>query len=356
MASQATGHDAVFKWRMNGTTASSDTSVSGKCTGATGDRGPCVSHDAWYSAYSNRTYVVAASLSSTEDEVGTDWDTACTNSGHFVNDGFDFYAGGTLGTLSTGVRLMGASTAYDPDNKNQPYTPGVPSCNSMYWTMDFEGDVFDWTHANSVSAFASGGTEVIYLSLKEWNQILKFNAGGLLQWALSADATAPGSIPFYKDPAITGPTRFADQHDVHPDVSGLYLYMLDNTGAASGARVLSILVIPILGVTTATIVGSWPLVDDALDHLMCPAQGSGEEIPGSGGSVLALCNGTDAAGDTAYVIEELTDADGIASVAPAMLLTVPDDDATFCDGDGPAHLSDIRGWYRAFPMDHVGDF
>ena len=81
----------------------------------------------------------------------------------------------------------------------------------------------------------------------------------------------------------------------------------------------------------------------------CRVQGSAEEIVGDtgGDSVLALCNAF-------HLVEELNDSTGVPAV-PSVFITLESDPCPTTTG-GYTSSSDVAGWYRAFPLDHVGAF
>jgi hypothetical protein len=54
-----------------------------------------------------------------------------------------------------------------------------------------------------------------------------------------------------------------------------------------------------------------------------------------------------------YTVVELADASGNPAVPP-LAISLPEEG--FCTEGGPDLRTGLRGWYRAFPVDHLGDF
>jgi hypothetical protein len=237
---------------------------------------------------------------------------------------------------------------YDPTvdgGPNAPADEGADACTSNTWAPYLGGEVIDWTHVNSLDRSTDGMQEVLDLSVRSWDQILRLDAtDGSYLWSLASD-------PAYSDwrlrlaPGIDGRRGFAGQHDVHtvaPDT----LLMLDNSGDPLASRVLRIS----LDGAVATIDRSWALVDAAGRPLVCPVEGSAQEVPGtSGAPVLAACR-------DAYSIVELDDSSGYAAgdtIEPPLVISLPDD---VCTSGGPTGRDELRGFYRAFPLDGIGSF
>ena len=84
--------------------------------------------------------------------------------------------------------------------------------------------------------------------------------------------------------------------------------------------------------------------------LECPTKGSGQVVPGdpTGNSVLALCH-------ESYAIEELNDPTG-AEQRPSLYISLPPSPAEVCPEPGPVSRLAIEGWYRAYPLEALGDF
>jgi hypothetical protein len=153
---------------------------------------------------------------------------------------------------------------------------------------------------------------------------------------------------------VEGPATFGWQHDIHMiDDTTMMLY--DNKGKTGSVeetwetRVLSI------GLTfggpasrSAIIEKSWALVsNDGSTPLSCPTRGSGQLVPGDpdGNSVLALCHAS-------FAIEELHDTTG-ALAAPSLYigLSSPPEDACITSTG-----FEVDGFYRAYPLEQLGDF
>lgn len=341
----------LYQWKWDGTVVDSK-DFGTACAGGAGATGPCISHDAFKSDQTGHTYVAASQESSTAIGGGTAWDgfAACDATHHdsrFVNDGYQEFDG-AFSTLSTDNYLM-TDYSYVPSTDSGPNAASSAQCDSSYWSAQFDSahGPIDWTHVNSIASLKPGADELLDLSFKEWDQVLRINAAtGALLWRLSPNA-GYSDLTLAKDAGITGATDFSDQHFVHSQDG--YLYMLDNEGDTGGkARVLR-LTLSGIPPTTATITKSWAIVDPSTNNpIACPGLGSGMTVPGtSGASVLALCH-------QAYAVEELNDSDGVTSAQPPLLITLPS--AGFCAANGPATRSGINGWYRAFPVVNIGEF
>jgi hypothetical protein len=244
---------------------------------------------------------------------------------------------------------------YDPVTDGGPHE-GVSDCASSTWGTNFAYDAIDWTHVNSISASSTfGGPEMVDLSLKQWDQIVRLNPiTNDLVWRLSPHESY-SDMDLVMGPGVTGAATFGDQHDVHSDGAG-HLLMFDNTGDTD-SRVLRISFKGAVGrapPTTATIDRSWIMVDADGNPLSCPIEGSGEIVPGtSGSSVLALCNAE-------YTIAELSDpdgeidddGDGVPDDVPALVVSLPESE--YCPGG--TDRDSIGGWFRAFPLATLGEF
>jgi hypothetical protein len=336
----------LYEFRFDGTIVSShDFASTGQCDGDTGSEGPCIHHDAFKSDSTGRTYVLSTQRSTT-DATGTPWEADCGTDSLFLNDGFQVLNSSWSVTSS---RYLMTTYGYDPTVDPGPNGASLAmrpdSCDNSTWTayMDPAYGSLDWTHVNSITAVRSGASELLDLSLKEWDQILRVNSTtGALVWKLSADTSDSSFGTFNIASGVTGDAAFADQHDVHATATNTIM-LFDNQGDPDGARVLEIGVST--STSTATINKSWALVDDAGAALDCTLEGSGETIPGSS-NVLAMCND-----EHAFV--ELTDATGTTGTAPPVYVTLASD---FCTSGGPSTASRLRGWQRAFPLANIGEF
>jgi hypothetical protein len=336
----------LYEFRFDGTQiASHDFASSGECDGDVGSQGPCIHHDAWKSDTTGRTYVLATQQSTT-DSGGTLWEDNCGTDSVFLDDGFQVLNSAWSVTSS---RYMMTTYGYDPavdPGPNAATTSMRPSsCDAVTWNAYFDptyGNI-DWTHANSLAAVRSGTMELLDISLKEWDQILRVNSTtGALVWSLSADPTDSDWGTLGIAAGVTGEAAFADQHDVHATATNTIM-LFDNQGDPNGARVLEIGLVP--ASSSATINKSWAVVDAAGDPLECNLEGSGNTIPGST-SVLAMCNDE-------HGIVELTDPTGATGTAPPLYVSLATD---FCTTGGPSDESRIRGWQRAFPLANIGEF
>ena len=243
--------------------------------------------------------------------------------------------------------------AYDPTVDGGPNAMALAarpaSCDSDIWrgTFDTGWGVIDWTHANALSASQFGAIEVLDMSLKEWDQVLRFNAStGALEWRLSGRA-ADSDWDLVTAKGVTGAAMFADQHDAHA-IGENQLMMFDNRGDSAGSRVLEIS----LDTTTdtATIDKSWAMVNAGGSPLTCGVEGSAEVVPDSTDHVLAMCA-------ELRIVSELDDPTGASGTSPPLVISLPNgttDD--FCEVGGPDERGMIRGWHRAFPMTTVGEF
>jgi len=305
--------------------------------------GPCFHHDAWKSDVTGKTYVLSTTQDLDTSPSGTAWDDVGCSVSYFNNDGFSVLAGTTV----TDVGYLMTDFGYDPTTDGGP-SAGDSDCSSSTWGTNFAYDSIDWTHINSISAStAAGGSEVIDVSLKDWDQIVRINPiTNRVVWRLSPHEDYT-DMDIVVAAGVAGPAAFGDQHDVHSDGDG-HLLMLDNTGDGD-SRALRISFQGAVGMrppTTAVIDRSWMLADASGNPLACPIEGSAEIVPGtSGNSVLALCNGE-------HTIAELSDSDGELGSVPALVVSLPLMDV--CpSGIG---LGGLAGWYRAFPLETVGDF
>jgi hypothetical protein len=360
-------HRWMYDFNFDGTTNRVIDSGSGTdyCNATSGDDGPCFSHDAFRSDQTPFNTYIATTYDSNVGVSGTAWNGICTGGETFTDDGYRVYDNSGAQTAEYLLSDY-AATDWDPTFGDSP-NDGVSPCTG-YWALGGIGlydDVIDWTHINSVSAFKSAGVEYVDISLKEYDQVARFDNAGVLKWTLSG-TTAPDDLTLAKAGGITGATAFAGQHDLHTDASGNYV-MFDNlgdttagtsrglhlalTGGGAGAK------------TTATIDQSWIVVNPASINtgIYCMDQGSAEMI---GTSMLLDCNDS-------FVIEELasTYGDGTTNHQPDLSIELRQGDqmaggTTDICGDGAAGGADdyptlrtaIHGWYRAYPLTKVGEY
>ena len=246
--------------------------------------------------------------------------------------------------------FMMSDYGYDPLTDGGP-NAGDIGCDINTWKPYFDpyGSI-DWTHLNSIVASDDGGNEVLDISLKEWDQVVRLDASsGSILWTLSPHTTYSDWGTIRRGTGVTGPVTFAGQHDVHM-VSADEMMMLDNLGDPNGARAIRLTLVdgpP----RRATLDASWAIVDDAGNRLACDLEGSAQVVPGAGGdTVLATCNDE-------HVIVELDDPTGAEST-PGLAIWL--DDTTsgatrFCTSGGPATLAELHGFYRGYPVNAIGD-
>jgi hypothetical protein len=342
----------VFEWAFDGTVINShDFGAGDECAGTTGSEGPCPHHDVFKSDDTGRTYVLA-SKRTTVDATGTAWDRSCGTDAYFVDDGFDVLS--SRSDDVTAEHSVMSDYGYDPTVDGGPHEAELSSrpaaCEADTWNNIFDPawGTIDWTHANAIGASKYGASEMVDVSLKEWNQVLRFNANtGELVWSLSSESGWSDFGTIGKAAGIVGDADFAGQHEVHP-VGPDTLLIFDNHGAGGGARVLELALDT--SAWSATIEKSWAMVDAGGRALGCGIEGSGELVPDSAdGHVLGDC-------PAKYTISELDDPTGNTGT-PALSISLPDGthDA-FCTAGGPTSRASIMGWQRAFPLAHVGEF
>jgi hypothetical protein len=328
----------LYEWAWDGSVISAQDVAGDACDG-TAD-GPCIHHDAYRSDLTGNTYVITSEQSSV-DGVGTAWDVCGTGS-RFLDDGFQAL---DADGQSEGVHFLMQDYGYDPDQDGGPNViekEPEDSCDASLWTNFFAPyATIDWTHVNSIAASTSDSGEVIDLSVKEWDQILRLDESGTLLWRLSPHAEY-SDWKLRMSSKITGPAGFGGQHDVHSP-SANSLLMFDNTGDSKGSRALRVQ----LEGKLANIDRSWVMVDGSGTPLVCRVEGSAEVVPGTEDErVLAMCN-------DGFTVAELADGSGIPAVPP-LAVSIPE--KGFCSSGGPKDRFGIRGWYRAFPVDQLGDF
>ena len=312
--------------------------------------GPCVHHDMVTSPVSGNTYVLATRASSV-DGTGTAWD-ACGTMSRFLDDGFRVL---DSSWAPVAEYFLMEDYGYDPRVDGGPKATRLASrpeaCDSVNWTRTFDSayDVIEWTHANSLASSNYGAREVIDMSIRQWDQVVRFDsATGELLWRLSPNEGYGDWGNVVLAPGIVGEASFQEQHDVHavgPDT----LMMLDNNGDPTGARVLEIA----LGrrPLAATIRKSWALVDGSGNPLDCPLEGTGQYVPGTTDEhILAVCSDE-------YAFMELADATGNVGTAPPLFVQLPDGSAEpICTAGGPASRDEILGWHKAYPLVSIGEF
>jgi len=240
---------------------------------------------------------------------------------------------------------------YDPTVDGGPTDDAFASrpgaCDSSYWTRSFDPayGVMEWTHANAIAASSFGSREVIDFSLRDWDQVIRFDAEtGDRLWSLSADAAYSDWGTLRKATGIVGRADFQAQHGVHA-IAADTLMMFDNRGAGAQSRVLEIALTR--DPNAATIQKSWAIVDEVGDPILCPIEGAAELVPGSD-HVIALCT-------SRHAFVELDDPTGNTGTPPPLFVGLPHD-ATFCLADGPSSVSGISGWHKGYPAERIGQF
>jgi len=344
----------LYEWSFDGTQVSyGDFAPMGECDGTSGADGPCIHHDAYKSDVSGNTYVLSSKLAP-DDAIGTEWEDMCGATSRFIDDGYQVL---NRRYMVTSDRFLMDDYMYDPSVDGGPNAEEDAmsriACESVTWDHFFDSSwgMIDWTHANSLAGSRYGTMEVLDLSVKGWDEVVRINAmTGARLWTLSShpDWSDWGEIQMAT--GITGEAAFADQHDAHA-VSADAMMMFDNLGDPAGARVLRITMAGRGASRTATIDRSWAVVDAAGDPLYCPLEGSGQEIQDtSGARVLANCNDE-------YTVVELSDSTGATGSVPPLAISLPDGTSDdFCLAGGPTDRSRIRGWHRSFPLSRVGEF
>jgi hypothetical protein len=327
-----------YEWAWDGSVMAAKDVAGDACDGSA--EGPCIHHDAYKSEVSGETYVLTSEQSSVDGE-GTSWDV-CGTSSRFLDDGF-MVLDENLERID--AHFLMQDFGYDPAQDAGPNVIGdVPpgACDATLWSNYFDPyATIDWTHMNSVAASNVGGSEVLDLSIKEWDQVLRVDDAGTPLWRLSPHSEY-SDWGLRMSSEISGPASFAGQHDVHA-IADDSLLMFDNTGDVAGSRVLRVS----LAGDIATIDRSWVVVDASGTPLTCRAEGSAQLVPGTNGEhVLAMCN-------EGFTVVELADATGSPSIPP-LAVSLPEEG--FCTEGGPDLRMGLRGWYRAFPVDQLGDF
>jgi hypothetical protein len=340
----------LYEWSLDGKTIHVyDMAPGGECDGSSDALGPCPHHDAFISPVTNDTYVLATKVSD-QTEVGTLWEDHCTRDSYFLNDGF---AKIDPKWKTAEMRFMMTDYGYDPTVDGGPEASmviGRPNaCESDNFAHSFNPGIglIDWMHINAIDVSDYGGPEVIDLSFKQYDQIVRIDADTLdVVWKFSAQDGYSDFPALAKVPAIVGVANIIGQHDVHA-VDEDVLMMFDNRGDMNGSRVVEV----DLGRKAPTITKSWAMVNSLGDPLSCGVEGTGEYVPGTTDDhVIGMCNDK-------YTISELDDPTGADGAAPPLTITIPDGVmADFCSVGGPENRVDINGWHKAYPMVNVGEF
>jgi hypothetical protein len=344
--------EAIFEWGFDGSTNGVyDFAAVGGCDGSSGAMGPCIHHDVVRSNETGNTYAIAAQVSAI-DPTDTAWEDCRANS-RFLDEGYVVL---DSDMAAIGSNFIIADHGFDPAVDGGPsaahWAMVAGGCNSRHWggTFDPAYGIIDWGHENSLGVSSFDGDEVIDLSFKQWDQILRFDAAtGDLLWSLSSN-------PGYSDwgavsvaGGVTGAADFDSQHDVHA-IGSNRLMMMDNRGEPTGSRVLEIELME--GPPASTrIQKSWAVVDAAGDPVRCNIEGTGQQVPGSTDDhVVAVCS-------SEFAIMELDDPTGASGTPAPLYISLPDgtpDD--FCLSGGPPMRGEIQGWHKAYPLARVGEF
>jgi hypothetical protein len=323
----------------------------GDCgAGTSGAEGPCLHHDVFQSDDTGNTYAMTTVLD-TRGTTGTIWEDACPAGTGFVNDGY-----GVLNDSFELESLQYLMTDYDYDPTVDAGPNGTKlasrpnACVGDTWSHSFDAPdgVIDWTHANSIAASSFGPSEVIDVSVKNWDQIVRFDAStGAMVWRLSPHAGYTDFGTLQKAPGVVGSASFADQHGVEA-IAADTLLMLDNQGdVGGGARAIQVHVDT--SPPSAVIEKSWAMVNAAGNPLECELGGNAELVPGSD-NTLVLC-------EHLRIAAELDDPTGNTGGTPPLVISLPNGvSAPFCTTGGPADRGSLRGWHRAYPLTTVGEF
>jgi hypothetical protein len=314
--------------------------------------GPCIHHDIVRSNDTGNTYAVAAKVSAV-DPTDTEWDARCDTTSRFLDEGYvvldsDWSVAGDNFLIED----QGFDPAVDGGPNASAFAMAPGSCDSRHWSGTFDSayGIIDWGHQNALSVSSFDGDEVIDLSYKQWDRILRFDAAtGDLLWSLSPNAGYSDWGRVRVDASVTGAADFDSQHDVHA-ISSNRLMMVDNRGEPTGSRVLEIELTE--GPPAMTwIRKSWAITDAAGDPVRCPIEGTGHQVPGSTDDhILSICA-------EEFAIMELTDPTGASGTPPPLYISLPDGTPVdFCLSGGPAARGEIMGWHKAYPLDRVGEF
>jgi hypothetical protein len=315
--------------------------------------GPCPHHDAFRSDLTGETFVLVAANSGISTADNPFWTRRqCAEPPYrFMADGFQALDEAYQESFT---QYLVPDLGYDPAVDGGPKAPlGCVPTPGWANTLSPEFKWIDWTHANSISGTPDG--EFLDISLKEWDQIIRVRADGSGTepvWRLAGD---PAYSDFVLSSAVAGAVAFGGQHDVHL-LDDTTMMLFDNNGNpglepdTAASRVLQLSFNE--EEYTATIEKSWVLTrnGEPPTSLDCPTKGSGHLVPGdpTGNSVLALCHET-------YTIEELNDPTG-AEQSPSLHISLPPSPTAVCPEPGPASRRAIEGWYRAYPLEQLGDF
>jgi hypothetical protein len=342
------GQTYLYEWGFDGTEKNFwDFAPSDECDGMRGSNGPCVNHDLYVSDATGNTYALATKVS-TDDAIGTAWEDACGTGSRFLDDGFRVLDS-SWSPIADHYLIddYGYDPAVDGGPADDAFASRMGACDSTLWKRSFDPayGVIEWTHPNAIAASSFGSREVIDLSLRDWDQVIRFDAEtGNRLWSLSAD-------PAYSDwgtlgiaSGIVGRASFKAQHGVHA-IAADTLMMFDNRGAGAESRVLEIELTR--APVAATIQKSWAVVDEVGDPILCPTEGTAELVPGSE-HVMALCS-------SRHAFMELDDPTGNTGTPPPLFVGLPRDD-TFCLAGGPTSISDIKGWHKGYPAARIGEF
>jgi hypothetical protein len=339
-----------YEWGFDGTAHQTlDFAPDDECDGLAGSMGPCIHHDVVKSNETGRTYTLATRFSDV-DPTGTAWEDNCGTGSHFLDDGYRVLDRDW--TVVAEYYLMddyGYDPAIDGGPRAAMYGRRPEACDSANWTRTFDPawGAIEWTHANALSASNFGAREVLDYSIRQWDQVLRFDAAtGELLWRLSPHEGYTDWGPVRIQPGVVGEAAFSEQHDVHA-VGTDTLMMLDNSGDPNGARAIEL----VLGrrPLTTTIRRAWALVDGSGAPLDCPLEGTAQTVPQSQ-HVLSVCSAE-------YAFVELDDPSGRSGTPPPLFVQLPDGatDPT-CTAAGPADRDEILGWHKAFPLARIGGF
>ena len=338
--------------------------------------GPCPHHDAFKSDLTGQTYVLTAENSNVSTTGNPTWTRArCMSPPYrFIGDGYQTLSEDYSAAVDTSLI---SDLGYDPAGAFPgPDAPaGCATTPGWQRTLSPGFSWIDWIHTNSLAGTPDG--QYLDISLKEFEQIIRVDpdaAGGpSVVWRLASDPAysdfrtegdaeddtggdtgddEPVALVLGPD-VVLGTSVFSSQHDVHA-IDDDTLLLFDNQGNVNSigkgqSRVLSIT----FDTTTwsaAVIDRSWALVDDVEPPvgLNCPSNGSGELVPGQTDTVLALCH-------EEYVIAELNDPSGFPT-PPSLYITIPESPAEVCGKTDSTSRYGITGWYRAYPLESLGDF
>jgi hypothetical protein len=317
--------------------------------------GPCPSHDAFRSDVNGQTYVLVTGSSGIGVAGNRTWNRdVCTDPPYqFLRDGFQ--ALDENYNVSFTKYLM-SDLGYDPFVEPGPNAPAM-CAGSPAWvkTLDPWYHWIDWLHVNTVSGTADG--QHLDISMKHFDQVARVRADGSGNepvWTLAGDEAYSSFGPLGS--AVVGATTFASQHDVH-EVGENTILLFDNKGnpgATTGTAASRALQITFTegDSPSAHIEKSWALVGNdpvVVSPLECPFKGSAQLVPGdtTGDSALVLCH-------QEWVIEELNDPTG-AETSPSLYIAIPAPPYEPCPTTGTLRPG-IDGWYRAYPLENIGEF